>query len=260
MPLRTGSERARYDELAAADGDAAGSHFTKTGPRFRLRLVTRQAARLSPASVVDLGCGDGVVLAAVSRALPDAACAGLDWSLVALRRARARGCNVAAADLERPPLRSGTFDLAVSSQVLEHVADPGSALCQARALLRPGGRLLLTVPTADWHKVLVGLFAPGRVTYLDPTHRREWAVRRFGRFGHVRELKLLVESAGFEVESLRGIFYGVWRLEQPLDRWLTPDGAAEGCLLAADRLLGALPWLRGAGKYLMLVARRKERE
>ena len=253
-------ERKRYDQMAAHDGDAALSHYTKTGPRFRLRRVVREAIRLMPARVLDLGCGDGVVLEHLRRARPGAAATGLDWAGVALRRARQRGLDAVQADATQLPLKPGRFDLVIATEVLEHVADPGAVLCEARRMLRPGGCLLLTVPAADWHKALVGLYAPGRVRFLDPSHRREWAIRQFGAFSPVGELYTLIGSAGFTVERRRGVCYGVWRLERMLDRWLVPASPLDKLLQWIDRAIGALPVMAVAGKYLLITARRRERE
>ena len=54
-----------------------------------------------------------------------------------------------AADLTiapdgRVPAGDGAFDVVLSAQVLEHVADPGGYLREARRLLKPGGTLLLS--------------------------------------------------------------------------------------------------------------------
>ena len=46
----------------------------------------------------------------------------------------------------------GAFDTALCTEVLEHVADPPAFLAQTIRCLRPGGRLVMTVPfAARWH-------------------------------------------------------------------------------------------------------------
>lgn len=49
-------------------------------------------------------------------------------------------------DVERLSFADGSFDLILSNDVLEHVADPQKALAEACRVLRPGGVLLMTVP------------------------------------------------------------------------------------------------------------------
>jgi len=52
-----------------------------------------------------------------------------------------------AADLSRPPGDMGPFDGAIITDVLEHTTDPEAVVRNVSALLRPGARLLVTVPT-----------------------------------------------------------------------------------------------------------------
>ena len=97
--------------------------------------------------VLDLGCGAGRFVAALCDAgtVP----VGVELAEAALERARR---NVPGADLRlvEPdgslPLDHASVDLVWCSEVLEHVADTAHALLEVRRVLRPGGRLLVTVP------------------------------------------------------------------------------------------------------------------
>jgi SAM-dependent methyltransferase len=97
--------------------------------------------------VLDLGCGAGRFVAALAAAGADPV--GVEVAEAALGRARR---NAPGADLRllEPdgsiPLDHGSVDLVWCSEVLEHVADAGHLLLEARRVLRPSGRLLLTVP------------------------------------------------------------------------------------------------------------------
>jgi SAM-dependent methyltransferase len=68
------------------------------------------------------------------------------------------------SDLTAIPLPEGSFDAILCTEVLEHVEEPLRALDELSRLLRPGGRLLLTVPAASrTHRVpthFYGGFAP----------------------------------------------------------------------------------------------------
>jgi SAM-dependent methyltransferase len=97
--------------------------------------------------VLDLGCGAGRFLAALREA--GAEPVGVEIAEAAAARARA---NVPGADvrvLERDgslPLGHGEIDLVWCSEVLEHIPDVAHALLEVRRVLKPGGRLLATVP------------------------------------------------------------------------------------------------------------------
>jgi SAM-dependent methyltransferase len=59
----------------------------------------------------------------------------------------ARGVDVVAT-AEQIPVPEGSFDAVLSTQVLEHVAEPQRVLRELHRVLRPGGRLFMTVPLA----------------------------------------------------------------------------------------------------------------
>jgi len=97
--------------------------------------------------VLDLGCGAGRFVAALRDAGADAV--GVELAEAALQRARA---NASGADLRLVegdgslPLEHASVDFVWCSEVLEHVADTEHLLLEVRRVLRPGGRLLVTVP------------------------------------------------------------------------------------------------------------------
>ena len=97
--------------------------------------------------VLDLGCGAGRFVAALSDAGADVV--GVELAAAALERARR---NVPGADLRLVedhgslPLGHGEVDLVWCSEVLEHVPETTALLTEVRRVLRHGGRLLATVP------------------------------------------------------------------------------------------------------------------
>jgi SAM-dependent methyltransferase len=55
---------------------------------------------------------------------------------------------------ERWPVPDGSMDVVLATETLEHVPEPAVFLAEARRVLRPGGRIVLTVPfAARWHYV-----------------------------------------------------------------------------------------------------------
>lgn len=89
--------------------------------------------------VVDLGCGEGPLAAAVTgrhRVV------GVDASRAMLRGAR-RHAPVVQGDITRLPFTRGCVDAVVAVNVLDHLDRPAAALAEARRVLRPGGRLVI---------------------------------------------------------------------------------------------------------------------
>ena len=67
------------------------------------------------------------------------------------------------------PVPDESIDLALCTEVLEHVLEPADLLAEVRRCLRPGGRLLMTVPfAARWHFVPFDYwrFTPSAITHL----------------------------------------------------------------------------------------------
>lgn len=102
----------------------------------------------SGAVAADLGCGTGEVLL---RMLPAAReLIGVDGSARMLDLARRRFAHESArvslriGDLEHLPLRDGEADFVSVNMVLHHLSSPEAALAEARRVLRPGGRFVLT--------------------------------------------------------------------------------------------------------------------
>ncbi|MDP2360016.1 MAG: class I SAM-dependent methyltransferase [bacterium] len=93
------------------------------------------------------------------------------------------------ADAARPPLRPGSLDTVACSYSLHHLPAPGRALAAAAALLKPGGRLILSEPLAD------GLGAAQRV-HRDLHHLAAALDRRRGLWHRptlrLRELRALL--------------------------------------------------------------------
>lgn len=97
--------------------------------------------------VLDAGCGTGAVLSWLQAAVEPAGLAvGIDLSAAHARAARAAAPAAAAvlqADLRRPCIAPGTFDLIWSVNTINHLRDPVAGLAALGQLLRPGGRIAL---------------------------------------------------------------------------------------------------------------------
>jgi SAM-dependent methyltransferase len=132
-PMVTGSS-VFYELLARTDG-----YYTSSRWEFD------ETVRRLPAEpdLIDVGCGDGHFL----RRVPGARKRGLEFNPEAVRRARLNGLHVTQDTLESLPDSSAEF--LTLFQVLEHVAQPAALVCEAARVLRPGGRLFLSVPNND---------------------------------------------------------------------------------------------------------------
>jgi SAM-dependent methyltransferase len=229
-PLRSFYER---PEVPASSGPDRARRQARM-----LREVLRDAG--PPASIVDVGCGDGTATILAAQVNPGHRIVGLDWSADALRHARARGLTLIRAEVEPSglPIASGCADVVIMSELIEHLVDPDSALDEARRVLRPGGTLLLSTPNlAAWYNR--GLLALGVQPLFTEVSLRDV----FGRpgsqvAGHLRlftrrALVGLLAARGFGSIHVSGASYHdvPWPL-RPLDRAFCAWPAAASILLA----------------------------
>lgn len=166
--------------------------------RFRERIV-REVVRLAPANVLDVGCGEGVVIGWLAEALPGARITGVDARRDALEELRRRlgddpRVRAVEGDVYRLPFGEREFDLVISTEVVEHLDDPVAALREMARVC--GASLLVTVPHEPFFRL--GNLARGR--YLarggsTPGHQSTWGRAGFSRLvrretGPVRWLSL----------------------------------------------------------------------
>lgn len=108
--------------------------------------------------VLDLGAGPGLLaLLLAERVGPSGTVCGVDISepLLAHARSLASGRSQLRwlkADATSLPLADGEFDAAISTQVLEYVADVDAALAELHRVMRPRGRLV--VVDTDWDSIV----------------------------------------------------------------------------------------------------------
>ncbi|MCI0397202.1 MAG: glycosyltransferase family 39 protein [Chloroflexi bacterium] len=131
----------------------------KSVPAFRalLRAVEARFYRHIelPEPVLDLGCGDGhFAQMAFDRPLA----AGVDPWWGPLQKARRSGAyQLAVQSLgEQMPFSDGAFGSIVSNSVLEHIPNVQAVLYEASRVLRPGGRLVMTMPAQTFTQQLGG--------------------------------------------------------------------------------------------------------
>ncbi len=131
-----------------------GKKFTPLIESLVRKAASWNASKLTkdlvPGSrVLDVGCGRGVLL--TSLADNDMETHGFEISQTAAEGADPRSKIAIAPSLEEAAYPAGYFDLVVLCHVLEHLPDPKQTLLEIRRILKPGGRLVVSVPNfSSW--------------------------------------------------------------------------------------------------------------
>lgn len=95
--------------------------------------------------VLDLGCGDGVLLERIVRTYQVLG-TGVDISRLSIKRAKKDSCQgikYLVADAAKLPFKAESFDCIFSFDSLEHIRAQKKALAEMVRVLRPGGQLLI---------------------------------------------------------------------------------------------------------------------
>lgn len=109
-----------------------------------LKLLRKYLPKAQRPTILDLGCGTGVVSRELSQWSEPIS---LDMSPLALRFCQERNLTrPVLARSERLPLQDGQVDAVVALDILEHVENDIAAFAEASRVLRPGGIVILSVP------------------------------------------------------------------------------------------------------------------
>ena len=171
----------------------------RAGQERRLAMIRAAAGeRLNGGAILDVGCGIGAYLSALRAHTPHVF--GVEAEGEYARQAATKGCIVQALG-ERLPFADDRFDLVLSHEVIEHVADDRTCVREMVRVLRPGGRLVL--------------FCPNR-WYPFETHGHYWrGVYHFGNTPLVNYLpdplrnRLVPHARAYTAAGLRRLLRGL---------------------------------------------------
>jgi 2-polyprenyl-6-hydroxyphenyl methylase/3-demethylubiquinone-9 3-methyltransferase len=179
---------------------------------YRRELLRSWAGgRLRGATVVDLGCGGGLL--AEPLAAGGARVVGVELGLASVAAARAHRPAAGAdgrllyvrADAQRAPLSDACADLVVAADLLEHVPSWRSVVAEAARLLRPGGLLFVNTLARSWRaRLLAVLVAEGIGLVPRGTHDPRLFIRP-------DELVDEAGARGLELVRLLGERPRIWR-------------------------------------------------
>ncbi len=105
----------------------------------------------SDATVLDIGCGNGLWTAIASHRTSNGTLIGLDRSpgMLTVIAARPEPILAVLADGQQLPVRSDTIDVVLATWVLYHLPDKTAAFSEIRRVLRPDGRLIAATNSAE---------------------------------------------------------------------------------------------------------------
>lgn len=100
-------------------------------------------------NILDFGCGKGRILQEIIKINPNASITGVDVSKTAIKytKGKFKKCKfIKINDGEKLPFRNNCFDFIIALDVLEHVYDTQNAFKELSRVLKPQGKILISVP------------------------------------------------------------------------------------------------------------------
>jgi SAM-dependent methyltransferase len=136
------------------------SYVWRAGQERRLEMIVRAAGERLKGCILENGCGVGMYVEHLSPF--GGKVIGLEYDFERAAEARGNSPHIINAAGESLPVPSGTFDLILSHEVLEHVQHDRAALCEMIRALRAGGRIVIFVPNRGYPFETHGIYWNGK--------------------------------------------------------------------------------------------------
>ncbi len=176
-----------------AEGTVTGNTYDKygsTNPVVRRLMAGFEGAleelfvRADPASLLDVGCGEGILTHRWAQRLAPRRIVGIDLEDPAMQAEwegrRAPNLEYRVSKAERLAFHDDEFDVATAIEVLEHVPDPAHTVAEMARVA--SGHLLVSVPREPlWRAVNVARGAYWKDFGNTPGHLNHWSKRAFVR-------------------------------------------------------------------------------
>lgn len=104
-------------------------------------------------TILDAGCGDGMLLSTLYDLCEEGTYVGIDFSFKKLAKAHSKfkhfkNIHFVLSDIEHIPLRRSCMDIVIFCDILEHVMKEDLALYESNRIIKPNGRFVVSVPAA----------------------------------------------------------------------------------------------------------------
>jgi len=188
------------------------SYVWRAGQQRRLEMIQSAAGERVRGIILENGCGLGLYLEHLAPL--GGRLIGLEFELDRAREAKTVSDQVLGGAGENLPFPSQSFDLILSNEVIEHVADDQKAIEEMVRTLKPGGRIVIFCPNRWYPFETHGIYWQGKyrfgnklfINYLPRTTRDKLAphVRVYSR----RDLQGLFNGLPVTFITRRVIFGG----------------------------------------------------
>ncbi|MCC5825223.1 bifunctional 2-polyprenyl-6-hydroxyphenol methylase/3-demethylubiquinol 3-O-methyltransferase UbiG [Alkalimonas sp.] len=202
------AEIAKFNDIASRwwdpDGEFKPLHLLNP---TRLGYISDQLGGLFGKSVIDVGCGGGILAESMARA--GARVTGIDMADEALMVARLHALeagvsvNYQQSTAEQFALTAaGQFELVTCMEMLEHVPEPASVVQACADLVTPGGTVVFSTINKSWKAYAMAIVGAEYLLRLVPRGTHEYA-----KFIRPSQLMRFAEQAGLTITAATGLHF-----------------------------------------------------
>jgi SAM-dependent methyltransferase len=213
------------DDMTEFNAESSRHHFIDRYNRSLALKALGPALLKEDSCYIDIGCSSGYLLEEAVHAFPRARIFGAEESIDGLRRCHEHLPDIPLfrMDITRAALGNNLFDAMSCLNVLEHLDNDIGALDELRRMLKPSGRLFISVPAG-----------PALYDFNDEVH---FHVRRYDR----TLLRQAIEKAGLtllKINYFAAFLYPVFFIRKRINQYLfgkaTPEEKRRKALAQAS--------------------------
>lgn len=201
------AEIAKFDALAQDWWNPHGAMkpLHQLNP-LRLQVI-QSLTELNQKTVLDIGCGGGLLSEAMSRCLAEVCGIDLSESLLETARQHAtqQGLNIHYQLIDSNQLAAQSpahFDIVTCMELLEHVPDPDQVVKDCAQLVKPGGLVFFATINRNWQSFFKAIIGAEYVLKLLPR-----GTHQYSQFIRPSELTLWASRSELTFRGLQGIVY-----------------------------------------------------
>jgi ubiquinone/menaquinone biosynthesis C-methylase UbiE len=151
--------------------------------------------------IVDIGCGEGILVEKLSKKFPEKSILGIDPSTENVDICKAHNLNVCSGSVYELPLDDFFADCVLLIEVIEHLDRPETAIKEINRVLRKNGSLILIFPHDSVFRLARIITCKFKEAFYYAGHVKQWRPYEMIKF---------LKKNGFEVNVKKNLPFYLW--------------------------------------------------